>query len=135
MTLPSDLHRLLAAWIVILCAGVAGCSETPPPPDLHPVSGVVVGLNGEAVTSGGTIEFCSPTDPDFRAVAGFDKSGRFELSSRDGNEKHLGARPGSYQVTVFPSGAKYIEPIELPKAVIIAPQDNELTIKIDASKL
>ena len=132
----STLRRHLPSiGLILWSASTAGCGDAPPPPNLHPVRGVVVGLNGETVTNQGVIEFRSQTDPELRAVASFDESGRFELSSREDGVKHMGARTGSYQVTVLPSGAKHIPPILLPNAVKIAPQENELTIKIDTSRL
>jgi hypothetical protein len=126
------VHAML---LMVLSLGIAGCSQPEPPPGLLAARGVVVGNKGELVSCGGMIEFRCTTNPEQRSIGALDDEGRFELSSRTGNAKHVGALEGVYQVTIFPSGAKFIEPIVLPKAVTITPQDLEFKFAIDTSSL
>ncbi len=121
--------------LVVLSLGIMGCSQPEPPSGLLAVRGVVVGKKGEVVSCGGVIEFCSPTNPEQRSIGSLDQEGRFELSTRTGKTKHAGALEGVYQVTIFPSGAKFIEPIAIPKPVTISPQSIEFKFAIDTSSL
>jgi hypothetical protein len=127
-------RKYAVAITVLMFAGCSG-EKAMAPPNLYPVTGVVLLANGQPLTTGGMIEFRSTQDSKTRSISAIDEQGQFSLSSRAGDVAHPGAQPGIYQVTVYPKADKYVEPIEYPQKVTIAPKDMKVTIKLGVAKI
>jgi hypothetical protein len=127
---PGVLLRLL----LLGCLGLPGCrgSSAPAPPETYPVTGTVVGEDGQPL-SGGAIYFHPTGDASTEALADIQADGSFSLYTMAHGEKYPGAVAGPHEVTVIPppSGPDDIPPAtRLPETVTVEREANQLTIRV-----
>lgn len=129
--------RALAAYCRLLrfplLVFLVGCSKAPQPPEgLQPVSGVVRDAEGKPF-AGGMIEFRQVDDSNVRSTSGVDGDGKFKLQFADANARFDGAKPGTYEVTVYAAGT--MESFVAPQPVLIAPDQNTLEVSVQKAPM
>lgn len=110
-----------------------GCVPQPtPPPELAPVTGVLLSKTGEPVSTG-SIEFSSPDASTLLASSELKEGGKFELATFtiDG-QRHPGAQPGDYLVKYYPvlSEKQTEQPVELRGLTKISPAGGERKLQL-----
>jgi hypothetical protein len=125
--------RELAASLRILCYPLLvlliGCSKGPQTPEgLQPVSGIVRDAAGKPF-AGGMIEFRRVDDSRVRSTSGVDAEGKFKLQFADANARFDGAKPGTYEVTVYAAGT--MESFPSPQKVTIVPNQNTVEVSVE----
>jgi hypothetical protein len=125
---------VLLRLVLLACLGLPGCggNSGPPPPETYPVTGTVIGKDGQPL-SGGAIYFHPTGDASMEALSEIQADGSFSLYTMAHGEKHSGAVAGPHEVTVIPpaSGPDDIPPAtRLPETVTVKRQANRLTIRL-----
>lgn len=128
------IHRHFSIVVLFLLIGGCGSGALTPPP-VYPATGVVKFKSGQPFV-GGIISLTSTTDPRTVMEAAIGDDGRFELGLVFDNRRLIGAQEGTYDVLVssrFQSG-QGVAMYQLPAAITIRPEPNQLVVEIDAAK-
>jgi hypothetical protein len=118
-----------------LALALAGCGGGADLPKTYPVTGSVV--RGGRPVPGGALQFTAAGDNAVTVAGEVGPDGAFTLQTLKGVTKAAGAPAGEYRVTyVFPAGAdqRTPPPVTLPRPYKVGPQENRLTLDLDAGK-
>lgn len=124
-----------ALLLLVLSAVFVGCESGVPAPEIYPVRGVVLGIDG-APAKGGMVEFRATEEPFTVATGPIAKDGTFVLASIFEERRLEGVPAGTFRVTVLPdfSGSAQdqhlAQPTVLPDPVSVS-SSGENAFKID----
>jgi hypothetical protein len=133
--MPETPSRERSLVLLLAVLATAGCRGGADMPKTYPVTGSVV--RGGKPVAGGALQLTAVGDNTVTVTGEVGPDGAFTLTALKGVTKAAGAPAGEYRVTyIFPVAAdqRTSPPLTLPRAYKVEPQENRLTLDLEAPK-